>query len=77
MKENYGMKKMFYSVSEFHDLLGGIISRGYLYEMVRSGEIKTTRIGGEIVIPAAWVEKYLTEKTGVPFQQGANHGKAC
>ena len=71
MAEKKENKKIFYSISEFHELLGGIISRGYLYEMVKSGEIKTTRLGGKIVIPAVWVDKYLSEKTGVSFQKGA------
>ncbi len=70
MKKNQEKKKMFYSISAFHELLGGIIPRGYLYEMVKSGEIYSTRLGGKIVIPAVWVDKYLSEKTGVNFQRG-------
>ena len=65
MENNVG-KKLFYTVPELHSVLGGIVSKPFLYSMVKKGEIVTRRIGGKIVIPAAWVDRYIAEMTAIP-----------
>ena len=34
--------------------------------MVKRGEIVTRRLGGKLVIPAAWVDKYIADMTALP-----------
>jgi excisionase family DNA binding protein len=52
-------EKRFYTVQEFHDELGGIITRAQIYTMIKEGEIPVRRIGRKIVMPASWVEEYV------------------
>lgn len=59
-------RKLFYSVPELYTVLGGIVSKAYLYSMIKRGEIVTRRIGGKIVIPASWVDRYIADMTALP-----------
>lgn len=52
-------KKLFYTVKEFHALLGGVVTRSQVYKMISDGEIPTRRIGSKIVLPADWVNTYI------------------
>ncbi|MBO5606133.1 MAG: helix-turn-helix domain-containing protein [Acidaminococcaceae bacterium] len=63
---NYEGQKLFYTVPELHKVLGGIVSKAYLYTMIQRGEIVTKRLGGKIVIPATWVDKYIADMTALP-----------
>ena len=51
--------KRFYTVKEFHEELGCIISKTQVYRMIDRGEIPVRKIGDKIVIPADWVQNYL------------------
>ncbi|MBQ7673794.1 MAG: helix-turn-helix domain-containing protein [Alphaproteobacteria bacterium] len=60
------LKKMFYTVPELYNLLGGIVSKNCIYQMVKRNEIVTKRFGGKIVIPATWVDRFIEEMTSLP-----------
>ncbi len=60
------LKKMFYTVPELYNLLGGIVSKNCIYQMVKRNEIVTKRFGGKIVIPATWVDQFIKEMTSLP-----------
>ena len=66
MKESTKGKKLFYTVNDLHATLCGIVSKAYLYEMVKRNEIVARHIGGKIVIPATWVDKYIADMTALP-----------
>lgn len=51
--------KRFYTVKEFHSLLGGVITRSMVYKMIDAGDIPIRYIGRKIIIPAGWVNTYL------------------
>ncbi len=53
------IEKRFYTVKEFHALLGGVITKSMIYKMIDDGDIPTRRIGAKIVIPADWVNAYI------------------
>lgn len=74
---NYEGKKLFYTVPELHQVLGGIVSKAYLYTMVKRGEIVTKRLGGKLVIPAAWVDKYISDMTALPEDSSAGVQKGA
>ena len=46
--------KRFYTVKEFHEELGGVITKSMVYKMIDGGEIPVRKIGSKIVIPAEW-----------------------
>ncbi len=50
-------EKLVISVEEGRKLLG--LSRGLMYEAVRSGQIPSIRIGRRILIPRALLERML------------------
>ena len=64
--QNVESKKVFYTVQDFHEALGGVVSKAYIYQMIKSGEIVARKIGGKVVIPAAWVDKYIAQMTALP-----------
>ena len=51
--------KRFYTVKEFHEELGGVITKSMVYKMIDGGEIPVRKIGSKIVIPAEWVNNYI------------------
>lgn len=53
------MEKKFFTVMEFCEELGGIITRSQVYRMINAGEIPVRKIGRKTVIPAAWVQDYI------------------
>ncbi len=54
-------ERKFFTVSQLIEYFGnGVISRGTIYLMIKKGEIPTVRIGERILIPAAWVEKFMS-----------------
>ena len=53
------MEKRFYTVRDFYNELGGVLSRGQIYKMIEAGEIPTRKIGSKIVMSAEWVHAYL------------------
>lgn len=59
--ENGQIEKRFITVKEFHQLLGGIITRAQVYRMIEEGEIPTRKIGNKIVMSAEWVRSYLDQ----------------
>ncbi len=66
MNEPAKVKKVFYTVNDLHTALGGIVSKAYLYEMIKRNEIVSRRLGGKIVIPATWVDKFFADMTSLP-----------
>ena len=54
------IEKRFYTVKEFHALLGGVITKSMIYKMIDDGDIPTRRIGAKIVISADWVNAYIS-----------------
>ena len=59
--EEKKMKKKFFSVSEFYQEMGGIITKGQIYKMIKSGEIPTRKIGNKVVLSADWVHAYINQ----------------
>ena len=55
------MAKKFYSVADFHQALGGIITKSQIYKMIKEGEIPTRRIGNKVVLSADWVRAYIDQ----------------
>lgn len=53
------MEKKFFTVQEFCNELGGIITRSQIYRMINAGEIPIRKIGHKIVISASWVKEYV------------------
>ena len=54
-------ERKFFTVSQLIEYFGnGVISRGTIYLMIKKGEIPTVRIGERILIPATWVEKFMS-----------------
>ena len=53
------MDKKFYTVLEFYQALGGIITRAQIYKMIQAGEIPVRKIGSKLVLPADWVTEYI------------------
>lgn len=51
--------RRFYTVSQLHDELSDVVSKGQLYRMINRGEIPVRKIGTKIVVPADWVENFL------------------
>jgi excisionase family DNA binding protein len=49
--------RLAFSVGEARKLLG--LSRGLIYEAIRTGQISSVRIGRRILIPRAALEKLL------------------
>lgn len=52
-------EKLLLTVSEAAQMCG--YSRSFLYEAVNRGEIPTIRLGRTCRIPAAWLEKWVSE----------------
>ena len=52
-------EKNFYTVKEFHGLLGGTITRSMVYKMISAGDIPIRYIGSKILIPAGWVNTFI------------------
>ncbi len=55
------MEKLFYTVNEFHELLGGSVTKSFIYKMIDKGEITIRKFGNKILIPAAWVKEFISE----------------
>ncbi len=53
-------EKRFYTVTDFYAALGGIVTKSKIYRMIDAGEIPVRRIGKKIVIPADWVNAYIS-----------------
>ena len=60
-KDLSGMVKRFYTVSEFHELIGEAVSKVQIYRMIRRGEIPAKFFGQKQLIPAAWVDNFLDD----------------
>jgi len=56
-------KKRFFTVREFHQAIGGVVTRSQIYRMIQNGEIPVRRIGNKVVLSADWVSNYIN----VPF----------
>lgn len=56
------MVKSFFDLKELQDdIFSGLISRAYIYALVRNGKIRTVRIGKRILVPAAEVDRIVKE----------------
>lgn len=56
LKEN---KKRYFTVNEFRNELGNVISRQQIYRMIDKGEIPSRLIGNKKVIDGDWVRAYV------------------
>ena len=54
-------EKRFYTVREFHEALGGIVTRAQIYKLIEAGEIPTRKIGNKTVLSADWVNAYINQ----------------
>lgn len=50
-------ERVTYSLPEFAILAG--ISRNSAYSAARTGEIRTVQIGGRLLVPRAWADRFL------------------
>ena len=66
------MEKIFYTVKDFHEKLGGVITRSQVYKMIEKGDIPTRKIGSKIVIPASWVDAYVNAPCVVTKRVGTS-----
>lgn len=59
--ENNNNNRKFYSVNQFYELIGnGVISKSYIYQKIRKGEIPVTYFGTKPLIPVSWVDNFLS-----------------
>ena len=56
---NSSAVRKFYSVTEFHELIGEAVSKVQVYRMIRRGEIPAKYLGEKILIPAVWVDNFM------------------
>lgn len=52
------MRKNFYSVKEFYQILNFQVSKTTIYNQIKSGKIPVTYIGNCTLIPGYWVEDF-------------------
>lgn len=52
-------EKRYYTVSEFREELGDVITRQQVYRMISKGEVPVRRLGTKIVIDGDWVRAYV------------------
>ena len=58
--ENKKNARVFYSVNQFCELLGeGTVSKSYIYQKIRKGDIPVTYFGTKPLIPVAWVNDFI------------------
>ena len=58
--ENKKNTRVFYSVGQFCELLGeGTVSKSYIYQKIRKGDIPVKYFGIKPLIPAAWVDDFI------------------
>ena len=55
--------KNFFTVRETAEALGNVVSKQYLYSLIRTNKIPSVAIGNKIVIPAAWVQMQLEKSS--------------
>ena len=53
--------KKFYTVTEFHELIGDVVSKAQVYRMIRKCDIPVKYIGQKVLIPAVWVDNFLDD----------------
>ena len=63
-KMQLNREKKFYTVPDFHKLIGGVVTRPTIYSLIKRGEIPSVRLGTCVLIPAAWVSKFC-ESSGM------------
>ena len=57
---NNNNNRKFYSVNQFYELIGnGVISKSYIYQKIRKGDIPVTYFGTKPLIPVAWVNDFI------------------
>lgn len=52
------MRKNFYTVREFHEILGNTTCITSIYNQIKAGKIPVTYIGTRTLIPAYWVNDF-------------------
>lgn len=57
-------RKLFVTVTEFHEMIGGVITRVQIYRMINNGEIPVRKIGNKVLLSAEWVNNFLN----TPFE---------
>ena len=59
-------ERKFFTVAQLVEYFGnGVISRCSVYAMIKKGDIPTVRIGERILIPASWVEQFVTNADNI------------
>ena len=64
MNEAVKKKKVFYTVSDFYEAIGGIITKAQIYRMIKAGEIPVRHIGSKVILSADCVENFIS----APFE---------
>lgn len=52
------MAKNFYTVKEFHNIIGDGVCIASIYNQIRAGKIPVTYFGNRTLIPGYWVEEF-------------------
>ena len=61
-------EEKFYTVSEFHNIVGNVISKATIYNGIKKGSIPVKYFGTKALIPAYWVDDFCRDyKCEVPI----------
>lgn len=61
MRGKIEMTKNFYTVKEFHKIIGDGVCVTSIYNQIKAGKIPVTYFGNRALIPARWVEKFCED----------------
>ena len=70
-------EKKFFTVREFHQAIGGIVTRSQIYRMIQNGEIPVRRIGNKVVLSADWVNNYINIPCSCVRKEVTKDGTSC
>ena len=59
MKNLNENKKRYFTVNEFREEIGSVVTRQQVYRMMNAGLIPYRRIGNKVVIDGDWVRAYV------------------
>lgn len=76
MKQETDNKK-FFTVREFHQAIGGVVTRSQIYRMIQNGEIPVRRIGNKVVLSADWVNSYINAPFSFIRKEESKDGTSC
>jgi hypothetical protein len=53
------IKKRFYTVEEFYELIGHVVTKANIYYQISHGKIPAKRFGNRPLLTSDWVEEFL------------------